>query len=123
MARTVKRAAALERAAFAGHSLRAGLPISAARSWKTERDIMRQTRHKSAQIVRRYIREAGVFENNAAEGLLYDPSLRPLPANGESAGNQVGFEGHSFTTLRSGARRLGSKRKYITSPHGRIEWY
>ena len=31
---------------------------------------MRQTRHKSAAMVRRYMREAGVFQDNAAEGLL-----------------------------------------------------
>ena len=73
VARIVKRAAVLaglEPGAFAGHSLRAGLASSAARARKTERDIMRQTRHTSAAMVRRYIREAGVFEDNAAEGLL-----------------------------------------------------
>jgi integrase len=73
VARVVKRAAVLaglDPAAFAGHSLRAGLGSSAARARETERDIMRQTRHKSASMVRRYIREAGVFQDNAAEGLL-----------------------------------------------------
>jgi len=31
---------------------------------------MRQTGHTSAEMVRRYIREAGLFDDNAAEGLL-----------------------------------------------------
>lgn len=73
VARVIKRAAAaagLEADAFAGHSLRAGLATSAAKAGKSERAIMRQTGHRSPLMVRRYIREAELFEDNAAEGLL-----------------------------------------------------
>ena len=53
--------------AFAGHSLRAGFATSAAAGGATERDIMRQTRHRSAEMVRRYIREGELFhKGNAA---------------------------------------------------------
>jgi len=31
---------------------------------------MRQTRHKSEKMVRKYIRSARLFERNAADGLL-----------------------------------------------------
>jgi integrase len=52
---------------FAGHSLRAGLAISAAAGGATERDIMQQTRHRSVAMVRRYIREGELFhKGNAA---------------------------------------------------------
>jgi site-specific recombinase XerD len=60
----------LDAGQFGGHSLRAGLATAAARAGKSERAIMRQTGHKSAAMVRRYIREAGLFEDNAAAGLL-----------------------------------------------------
>jgi len=56
-------------AAFAGHSLRAGLATSAAAAGKSERAIMSQTGHRSLTILRRYIREGNLFRENAAEGL------------------------------------------------------
>lgn len=56
-------------AAFAGHSLRAGLATSAAAAGKSERAIMNQTGHRSLATVRRYIREGSVFRENAAGGL------------------------------------------------------
>jgi len=55
---------------FGGHSLRAGLATSAAKAGKTERAIMNQTGHRSAAMVRRYIRDADLFTENAAAGLL-----------------------------------------------------
>jgi site-specific recombinase XerD len=74
VARIVKRAAAaagLDPDNLAGHSLRAGLATSAAQAGATERAIMRQTGHHSAEMVRRYIRDAEVLgEDNAARGLL-----------------------------------------------------
>jgi len=54
---------------FAGHSLRAGLATSAAIAGKSERAIMNQTGHKSTATLRRYIRDANLFRDNAAEGL------------------------------------------------------
>jgi integrase len=49
-----------------GHSLRAGLATSAAITGAEERDIMRQTRHKSVVVARRYIRDGSLFRANAA---------------------------------------------------------
>jgi site-specific recombinase XerD len=69
VALTVKRyaaAAGLNAEQFAGHSLRAGLATSAAAAGVSERAIMQQTGHRSTAMVRRYIREASLFSNNAA---------------------------------------------------------
>jgi site-specific recombinase XerD len=69
VAEVVKRTAAasgLDPAAYAGHSLRAGLITSAAEAGAHERDIMRHSRHKSVPVMRRYIRDAGLFTDNAA---------------------------------------------------------
>lgn len=71
--RLVKRlaeACGLDPADYGGHSLRAGLATAAAQAGAEERDIMRQTRHKSERMVRKYIRHAKLFDNNAADGLL-----------------------------------------------------
>lgn len=54
-------------AAFAAHSLRAGLATSAAAAGKSERTIMRQTGHRSLTIARRYIRDGELFRDNAAD--------------------------------------------------------
>lgn len=51
---------------FAGHSLRAGLATSAAMAGVSEHAIMRQTGHKRTDMVRKYIRIADPFHNNAA---------------------------------------------------------
>jgi len=50
---------------FSGHSLRAGFATVAAESGADERSIMAMTGHKTTQMVRRYIREANIFKNNA----------------------------------------------------------
>ncbi len=62
----VAGAAGLDPAQFAGHSLRAGLATSAAMADAEERDIMRQTRHRSVAVARRYIRDGSLFRGNAA---------------------------------------------------------
>ena len=67
VALAIKRAAeaaGLDPAGFAGHSLRAGLATQAAMNGEAERAIMRQTGHRSVQMVRRYIRQGTVFEEN-----------------------------------------------------------
>lgn len=69
VALVVKRLAAragLEAADLAGHSLRAGLATSAAMAGASERAIMNQTGHRSAMMVRRYIRDGSLFRENAA---------------------------------------------------------
>jgi integrase len=54
---------------FAGHSLRSGLATAAAKAGKSERSIMKQTGHRSVSVVRRYIRDAELFDDNAAAGI------------------------------------------------------
>ena len=55
----------IENKNFAGHSLRSGFATVAADAGADERSIMSMTGHKSTQMVRRYIREANLFKNNA----------------------------------------------------------
>ena len=50
---------------YSGHSLRSGFATSAAESGVEERSIMAMTGHKTTQMVRRYIKEANLFKNNA----------------------------------------------------------
>jgi len=50
---------------YSGHSLRSGFATSAAESGAEERSIMAMTGHKSTEMVRRYIKEADLFKNNA----------------------------------------------------------
>jgi integrase len=72
VARVVKRsakAAGLDAAKYSGHSLRAGLATAAAKAGKRTETIMRQTGHKSADMVARYVREASLFTDNAAAGI------------------------------------------------------
>jgi integrase len=69
----VKQAAApvgLDVKAFAGHSLRAGLVTSAAIAGRSDRSIMNTTGHRSVAMVQRYVRDANLFRDNAAQGLL-----------------------------------------------------
>jgi integrase len=73
VARVVKRAAVaagLNPASFAGHSLRAGLATSAAKAGKSASTIMKTTRHRSHAMVAVYVRDAELFTDNAAAGLL-----------------------------------------------------
>jgi len=50
---------------YSGHSLRSGFATTAAESGAEERSIMAMTGHKTAEMVRRYIKEANLFKNNA----------------------------------------------------------
>ena len=50
---------------YSGHSLRSGFATTAAESGAEERTIMAMTGHKSPEMVRRYIKEANLFKNNA----------------------------------------------------------
>ena len=50
---------------FSGHSLRSGFATTAAAAGVEERNIMAMTGHKSTDMVRRYIKEANLFKNNA----------------------------------------------------------
>jgi integrase len=69
VARVTKKLAAragLDPAKYAGHSLRAGHATAAAIAGASERSIMRQTGHRSVQMVRRYIRDGNLFRENSA---------------------------------------------------------
>tara|TARA_Y100000817_G_C16819304_1_gene528121 strand:- start:439 stop:1392 length:954 start_codon:yes stop_codon:yes gene_type:complete len=57
--------AGIENHNFSGHSLRSGFATAAAESGADERSIMAMTGHKTTQMVRRYIKEANIFKNNA----------------------------------------------------------
>jgi len=52
---------------YSGHSLRSGFATTAAESGAEERSIMAMTGHKSTEMVRRYIKEANLFKNNALD--------------------------------------------------------
>ena len=57
--------AGIENNNYSGHSLRSGFATVAAESGADERSIMAMTGHKTTQMVRRYIKEANLFKNNA----------------------------------------------------------
>ena len=61
--------AGIESKNYSGHSLRSGFATSAAESGVEERSIMAMTGHKSTEMVRRYIKEANLFKNNALNKL------------------------------------------------------
>lgn len=72
VANIVKRAAknaGLNHEQYSGHSLRAGFTTQAARAGLPERIIMRHTGHKSERMVREYIREGQLFDQNPTEDL------------------------------------------------------
>jgi len=55
---------------LAAHSLRAGLITAAAKAGRSDWSIMRQSGHASPATLAAYVREARLFDDNAAEGLL-----------------------------------------------------
>ena len=63
--------AGIENKNFSGHSLRAGFATVAAESGADERSIMAMTGHKTTQMVRRYIRDANIFKNNALNKIKF----------------------------------------------------
>lgn len=55
---------------YSGHSLRAGLATAAAEAEAQLHDVMRQTRHASVEVARRYMRSADLWKNNVTEKVL-----------------------------------------------------
>ncbi|QIZ08624.1 hypothetical protein HFZ78_19520 [Priestia megaterium] len=51
---------------FAAHSLRSGLSTSAATMGMTEIAIMKQTGHKTREMVDRYVQAGLCYKNNAS---------------------------------------------------------
>jgi integrase len=73
VARIVKhyaQAAGLDPAEFSGHSLRAGFATSAAESGATIFKIADQTRHKSMDVLRHYVRSVDAFRDHAGAAFL-----------------------------------------------------
>jgi site-specific recombinase XerD len=67
--KTLANVAGLDAAKVAGHSLRSGFATSAARAGKSEAAIMRQTRHRSVTVARRYIRQGTKWDDHAGHGI------------------------------------------------------
>ena len=63
--------AGLDSKKYSGHSLRSGFATSAAELGAEERTIMAMTGHKTTQMVRRYIKEANLFKNNALNKIKF----------------------------------------------------
>ena len=61
--------AGIENKNYSGHSLRSGFATVSAESGADERSIMAMTGHKTTQMVRRYIKEANLFKNNALNNI------------------------------------------------------
>jgi integrase len=60
----------LDPAAFAGHSLRSGFLTSAAARGASVFKMADQSRHKSMDTLRGYVRDAEIFKDHAGKGLL-----------------------------------------------------
>lgn len=66
---------------LSAHSLRSGFVTTAIRQGKTERSIMNQTGHRSAQTLREYFRREDAVEDNAAKGIFFiSPARDPWPS-------------------------------------------
>jgi site-specific recombinase XerD len=61
--------AGMDPSEVSGHSLRAGLATAAASAGVQERVIAQTTGHKSMTVLRRYIREGSLFNENAASAV------------------------------------------------------
>jgi len=61
------KAAGLDPAAFAGHSLRAGFLTSAARAGASIWKMQEQSRHKSLNVLSGYVRSAKLFEDHTGK--------------------------------------------------------
>lgn len=69
VALVVKRyaeAVGLDASQYAGHSLRSGFATTAGKAHVSERKIRKQTGHKTASMVERYIQDGQLFDDNAA---------------------------------------------------------
>ena len=62
--------AGLDPAQFSGHSLRAGFLTSSARKRASLFKMMQVSRHRNVQTVQGYVRDAELFDDHAAAGLL-----------------------------------------------------
>jgi len=70
--------AGLDPARYAGHSLRSGFLTSAARARANIFKMADQSRHKSLDVLRGYVRDAERFDDHAGTGLLQEAPLKGL---------------------------------------------
>lgn len=66
----IGRAAGYPPGAFSGHSLRSGFATECAAAGVPEREIARQTGHRSMQVLRRYIHAGGLFVDHPASRVI-----------------------------------------------------
>ncbi len=59
----------LDERLYSGHSVRAGFITQAVRAGKQERVIMRHSRHIDLKTFREYVRDGGLFRDNAVQGV------------------------------------------------------
>jgi site-specific recombinase XerD len=64
------RDAGMSPAGYSGHSLRAGFVTSAAKAKIPEYQIQIHTRHRSSKVLRKYIRDASLFNENSLSVLI-----------------------------------------------------
>jgi integrase len=69
----------LDASRYAGHSLRSGFLTSAARNHASIFKMADQSRHKSLDVLREYVRNEERFEDHAASGLLQPHSTARRP--------------------------------------------
>ena len=69
----VAQAAGLAATRFSGHSLRAGLMTAAAEAGAGLADLMRQSRHRSADVALGYLRPADLWRNNVTARVFTTP--------------------------------------------------
>jgi integrase len=67
LVKAAELAAGMDSSEYSGHSLRAGLATSSAKDGKAFHKIKAQTRHRSDVTLLNYIRDAELFEDNAAD--------------------------------------------------------
>jgi site-specific recombinase XerD len=83
--RLIKQAAAdagLDADKYSGHSLRRGLLTAGADNQAQLADLMRHSRHRSAQSVLGYLEPADLWRNNVTEGVFREPARqRAAPEN------------------------------------------
>jgi hypothetical protein len=108
-------------ALFAGHSLRSGLATAAAKAGKSERSIMKQTGHRSVTVVRRYIRDAELFDDNAAAGMgsealtLMGSRKSTAPLRTVPSASRIGLRSQgSVIRVPPGRRRRPETRRDVT---------
>lgn len=68
--------AGLDPERYAGHSLRSGFLTSAARARANIFKMADQSRHKSLDVLRGYVRDAERFDDHAGTGLLQEAPIK-----------------------------------------------